>query len=156
MELSEMTYDVILKWMQDYFRDFNAYGQNPETIHRMDAYFAPDFEFLPYIAFIEPAHGRENWYEVLLSHPSGIEVLTPEDIIIDDRRKVVVVKIKTDVKDSETKEVLVTKRYFARYPLILDENGEIKIKNLEFFWEILPEGAMEVDDVFDRDRKKNK
>jgi hypothetical protein len=156
MQLEGMTYDVILKWMQDYFRDFNAYGQNPDTIHRMDAYFAPDFEFLPYIAFIEPVKGRDAWYEVLLSHPSGIEVFDPEDIIIDDRRKVVVVKIKTDVKDSETGEVLVTKRYFARYPLVLDENGDIRIKNLEFFWEILPEGAMEIDDVFDRDRKKNK
>lgn len=154
MKLDDMTYDVILKYMEDYFKDFNAYGQNPDTIHRMDDYFAPDFEFLPYIAFIPHVHGREDWYKVLLSHPSGIERLTPEDMIIDDRKKVVVVKIKTDVIDSKTKEILVTKRYMGRYPLVLDEKGEIKIKNLEFFWEILPEGALEIDDVFDRDRKK--
>jgi hypothetical protein len=154
MQLGEMTYEVIVTYMQDYFRDFNAYGQNPETIHRMDKYFAPDFEFLPYIAYVPPARGREQWYQVLLSHPSGIERLTPEDMVIDDRKKVVVVKIKTDVIDSKTKEILVTKRYSGRYPLILDESGEIKIKNLEFFWEILPAGALEIDDVFDRDRKK--
>ena len=113
-----------------------------------------NFEFLPYIAFIPHVHGREDWYKVLLSHPSGIERLTPEDMVIDDRKKVVVVKIKTDVIDSKTKEILVTKRYMGRYPLVLDEKGEIKIRNLEFFWEILPEGALEIDDVFDRDRKK--
>jgi hypothetical protein len=31
----------------------------------------------------------------------------------------------------------------------------LKIKELKFFWEVLPPGAMEIDDVFDRDRKNN-
>jgi hypothetical protein len=37
---------------------------------------------------------------------------------------------------------------------VLDENNNIKIKELNFFWEVLPPGAMEIDDVFDRDRKQ--
>ena len=95
----------------------------------------------------------EEWYKVLLSHPSGYERLTPEDIIIDERRMVVVVMIKAEISDSKTGEVLVTKRYFARYPLVVDEDNKIKIRKLQFFWEVLAPGAMEIDDVFDRDRK---
>jgi hypothetical protein len=30
----------------------------------------------------------------------------------------------------------------------------MKIERLDFFWEILPEGALEIDDVFERDWKK--
>jgi hypothetical protein len=149
----EFTYEGIVKYMKEYFEAFNAYGQNPETIHRMDEYFAPDFEFLPYVATIPKVKGLDAWYRVLLSHPSGYEKLTPEDIVIDERRKVVVTMIKAEIMDSKTREVLVTKRYFARYPLVLDENNKIKIKNLQFFWEVLAPGAMEIDDVFDRDRK---
>jgi hypothetical protein len=150
----ELTYESIAKYMKEYFEAFNAYGQNPATIHRMDAYFAPDFEFIPYVARIPKVVGREEWYKVLLSHPSGYEKLTPEDMVIDDRRKVVVVLIKAEIIDPATREVLVTKRYFAHYPLVLDENNTIKVKRLQFFWEVLPPGVMEIDDVFDRDRKK--
>ena len=151
----ELTYENIVKYMKEYFEAFNTYGQNPETIHRMDDYFAPDFEFIPYVATIPRVSGRDPWYQVLLSHPSGYEKLTPEDIVIDERRKVVVVMIKAEILDSKTRELLVTKRYFARYPLVLDENNTIKIKDLQFFWEVLPPGAMEIDDVFDRDREPN-
>ena len=149
----EPTYDSIVKYMNEYFETFNTYGQNPDTIHRMDDYFAPDFQFIPYVATIPGVEGREPWYQVLLSHPSGYEKLTPEDMVIDERRKVVVVLIKAEILDSKTRELLVTKRYFARYPLELDENNKLKIKKLQFFWEVLPPGAMEIDDVFDRDRK---
>jgi len=150
----ELTYGSIASYMKEYFEEFNTFGQNPATIHRMDKYFAPDFEFIPYVATIPKVVGRDAWYKVLLSHPSGYEKLTPEDMVIDDRRKVAVVLIKAEIIDPATREVLVTKRYFAHYPLVLDENNTIKIKRLQFFWEVLPPGAMEIDDVFDRDRKK--
>ena len=149
----ELTYDAILDYMNKYFETFNAYGQNPETIHKMDDYFAPDFEFHPYVAFIKPVIGREEWYRVLLSHPSGFEKLTPKDIVIDERRKIVDVLIEAEISDTGTGEVLVTKHYFAHYPLVLDENNTIKIKELRFFWEILPEGTMDIEEVFARDRK---
>ena len=148
------TYDDIVDYLRVYFEDFNQYGQNPATIHRMDAYFAPDFEFIPYVAWIPRVSGRESWYKVLLSHPSGYEKLTPEDIVIDMKRMVAVVMIKAEISDSKTGELLVTKRYFARYPMAVDENNKLKIKKLQFFWEVLTPGSMEIDDVFDRDRKK--
>jgi hypothetical protein len=153
-EVMELTYDTIVKWMKDYFDTFNAHGQNPKTIHRMDDYFAPDLEFSPYVAGVVHTSGRDAFLRVLLSHPSGVEKLTPEDILVDERKKVAVVLIKAEISDSKTREVLVTKRYFVRYPLALDENKNIKIKKIQLFWEVLPPGVMEIDDVFDRDRKR--
>ena len=146
----KMTYDQLAAWIDEYFAEFNKYGQDPAQIHRMDEYFAKDFVFNPYIAYVGKVAGRDNWYKVLTSHPSGVEVLTPEHVVIDERQQTFVAQIKTDVIDRDTREVLLTKRYLARYPLE-EEDGKWKIERLEFFWEILPEGALEIDDVFERD-----
>lgn len=146
----QMTYEQMAEWIDRYFEEFNKYGQDPNEIHRMDEYFSKDFVFNPYIAYVGKVHGRDDWYKVLTSHPSGIEVLTPEEVIIDERRQEFVAQIRTDLVDRDTQEVLLSKRYLARYPLI-EEEGVMKIERLEFFWEILPEGALEIDDVFERD-----
>jgi hypothetical protein len=145
-----MTYDEIVQWIEEYFAAFNTYGQDPDEIHRMDEYFARDFVFNPYIAYVGKVTGRDEWYKVLTSHPSGIERLTPEDLVIDEKRQAFVAQIKTDLIDRDTREILLTKRYLARYPLI-EEDGKMKIERLDFFWEILPAGALEIDDVFERD-----
>ncbi len=150
----KITYDTILKYTQEYFEAFNKYGQSPDTVHKMDEYFAPDFEFQPYVATIEPVRGRDEWYKVITSHPSGYEKLTPEEIIIDERRMIFAARIKAEIIDSKTREVLITKRYFAGYPMEIDGNNKIKIKKLQFFWEVLAPGAMEIDNVFNRDWKK--
>jgi hypothetical protein len=149
----ELTHDNIVKYMKDYFETFNAYGQNAKTVHRLDDYFAPDLEFSPYVAGVGHVNSREEFYHVLCSHPSGIEKLTPEDIVVDEKQKAVVVLIKAEISDSKTGKLLVQKRYFVLYPLVLDENKTIKIKKIRLFWEVLPPGAMEIDDVFARDRK---
>jgi hypothetical protein len=146
-----LTYDQLVQWIDEYFEVFNKYGQDPNEIYRMDEYFAKDFVFNPYIAYVGKVSGRDNWYKVLTSHPSGIERLTPEDLVIDENRQAFVAQIKTDLIDHDTQEVLLTKRYLARYPLI---DGKMKIERLDFFWEILPAGALEIDDVFERDWKR--
>jgi hypothetical protein len=149
----ELTYDTIVKYMKDYFETFNKYGQNPKTIHRLDDYYAPDVEFNPYVAGIGHSTGRDEFYRILLSHPSGYEKLTPEEIVVDERRRIAVVLIKAEISDSKTGEMLVTKRYFVLYPLVLDENESIKMKKIQLFWEVLPPGALEISDVFARDHK---
>lgn len=148
-----MTRDEIAHWVDEYFQVFNTCGQNPDTIHRMDEYFSKDFVFNPYIAHVGKVAGRDEWYKVLLSHPSGIERLTVEDLVIDEVRQAFVAQIKAELVDRDTKQLLLTKRYLARYPLI-EEEGKPKIERLDFFWEVLPAGALEIDDVFERDWKR--
>ena len=149
----ELNYDTIVKFIKDYFETFNAHGQDPRTIHQLDEYYTPDIEFTPYVAGIGHSAGREEFYRILLSHPSGYERLTPEEIVVDVRRRIAVVLIKAEISDSQTGEILVTKRYFVLYPLVLDENDKIKISKIQLFWEVLPPGALEISDVFARDRK---
>lgn len=148
-----LTHDEMTAWIEQYFADFNLYGQDPDEIHRMDEYFARDFAFNPFIANVGKVAGRENWYKVLTSHPSGLERLTPEDVVIDERRQTFVAQIKAELSDRDTGQLLLTKRYLARYPLV-EEDGKMKIERLDFFWEVLPAGALEIDDVFERDWKK--
>jgi hypothetical protein len=149
----EFTYEAIYKFMQNYFATFNKYGQNPATIDRLNDYFAPDLEFFPYVSGVGHVKGRQEFYNVLLSHPSGNEKLTPEDIVVDEKRKAAVVLIRAEITDSRTHEMLVKKRYFVLYPLALDEQNSIKIKRIQLFWEALPPGSLEISDVFARDRK---
>ena len=59
--------------------------------------------------------------------------------------------LRTEVTDRKTGEVVVRKSYLPRYQLVLDENDTIKIKKLQFFWEVLPPGALDVHNVFRRD-----
>ena len=149
----EFTYDNIVQYMKDYFETFNKYGRDPETIHRLNDYYAPDLEFNAYVAGIGRSIGCDDFFRIQLSHPSSVEMLTPEEIMVDERRKIAIVQIKAEISDSQTGEILVTKRYFIRYPLALDENNNIKIKAIILFWEVLPPGAYEIDDAFARDHK---
>lgn len=148
----ELTYDNILKWMKEYFETYNSYAQNPETVHRMDKYFAPDMEFFPYVASLKGPEGsvnnREDFYKILAGHPSSYETFEPEDIVIDERRGVAVVLLKVQVFDSKTKKVLLRKSYLPWYKLILDENRNFKIKTIRFFWEVMPPGTLEVNELF--------
>ncbi len=148
----ELNYDTIQKWMKDYFETYNLYAQNPDTVHKMDKFFAPDMEFIPYVASLKgtegPVNSRENFYKILAGHPSSYETFKPEDIVIDDKRGVVVVLLKVQVFDSRTEKVLLRKSYLPWYKLILDENKDIKIQKIQFFWEVMPPGTLEVNELF--------
>lgn len=148
----ELSYEKIKKFMADYFKDYNAYAQNPKTVSRMRNYFAPDLEFIPYVAKLEHIRSTscEQFLRVLSEHPAGYEVFTIEDLVIDERQKTVVALIKAEIFESKTDKFLLTKRYLVHYQLVLDENKTIKIKKIRFFWEVLPAGALDVNDVFDR------
>ena len=152
----ELTYDNILNWMKEYFEAYNAYAQNPETVERMNDYFAPDMEFIPYVASLKGPKGsvtsRDDFYRILAGHPSSYETFVPEDIVIDEKRSVVVVLLKVQVFDSKTEEVLLRKSYLPWYQLILDENNTIKIKKIQFFWEVMPPGTLEVNELFNGQR----
>ena len=153
----ELVYDNIVNWMKDYFKVYSTYGQDPKTAQRMNDYFTPDLEFIPYIAALRgPVTSRDDFLRNTTSHPSSYEKLTPEDIAVDERRKVVVALLRLEIIDRKTEEVLVKKSSIAHYQLVLDENNTIKIKKIRFFWQDLPPGALEVVDVFGRDYKFRK
>lgn len=146
-----LTYENIAKWMQKYWNAYNKYAQNPETVSRMCDYFAPDLEFLPYIAQLSHMHTtkRDDFFSILTGHPRGYERFTLEDIVIDEQRNIVVALLKVEIHDSKTAKLLLTKRYLVHYTLVLDEKGNLKIKKILFFWEELLPGSLDVSEAFE-------
>ena len=151
----ELTYNNILDWMKEYFEVYSTYGQDTQTADRMNDYFTPDLRFIPYIAGIGGPEGgffsRDEFIHTAKSHSSWYERLTPEDITIDEKRKVVAVRFGMEVIDRKTGEVAVKKSAMAHYELVLDENNTVKIKTIRFFWEVLPPGVPEFYDLYEDD-----
>lgn len=141
------TYDEMLQWMQDYFKAYNAYAQNPETVERMSDYFSPDVHFIPYIsAFGGPENAvtnRDDFYRMFTGHPTVYEKFEVEDIVIDERRMVATALLDVRLYDSKTDKVLLRKHYLPRYQLVLDKNNILKINKILFFWEAMPPEADE-------------
>jgi hypothetical protein len=149
--IMKITYDNIVEFMKDYFETFSTCAQNPKTARQMEDYLTPDLEFVPYIAGNARISGRDEFLRLMSAHPSSIERLTPEDIMVDEKRRIAVVLIKTEIIDSATGKILVTKRYHVVYKLILDRNKTLKIRKILFFEEILPPGTLDVGDVLRKD-----
>jgi hypothetical protein len=152
----ELGYDSIVRFMDEYFPVYSDYGQDPATAYRMHDYYAPDFVFEGYVGLPEPVvyPNAEAFVEFDISHPSSYERLTPEDIAIDERRKVVWVLIKFEFIERKSGRVLVEEQGVSRYQLTLDENGAIKIKSLLFFPQRLAPGTVSGTDIFLRDREE--
>ena len=144
-------YDDISKFMEKYFDTYNKYAQNPETTQRMFDYFADDLEFSCAMAGVTGMNSRDEFLHIVSSHPSHREALKPEDVIIDERKKTVVVLATTEISDTKTDEILVKEKFFVRYQLIIDNNQTLKIRRILLFKEILPPGSITEVEVMKRD-----
>jgi len=136
------THDEIVKWMNEYFAEYNASAQNAKTVHRMDRYFAPDFTFIPYMyVFGGPQNaitGREAFYSMLTNHPADYERFVVHDIFVDEKRMVAVAFLGATIFETATDRVKVKKDYLPLYELMLDDKGALKISTIRFFWEASP------------------
>ena len=141
------TYNDVIEWMQEYFAAYNAFAQNPDTVHRMSKYFTEDVRFVPFISdFGGPEHAvtsRDDFFRMFIGHPTVYEKFEVEDIAVDERRMIAVALLKVALYDSKTEEVLLRKHYLPRYQLVLDETGALKISTILFFWEAMPPGVDE-------------
>jgi len=136
------THDEIVNWMHAFFNEYNASAQDAKTVHRMDAYFAPDFTFIPYMyVFGGPKNaikGSKAFYDMLTNHPEDYEKFIVQDVFVDEQRMVAVAFLDATIYETATDKVKVRKNYLSLYELKLDENGALKIATIRFFWEALP------------------
>lgn len=141
-ELMKPTHDEIVKWMNEYFAEYNASAQNAKTVHRMDTYFAPDLTFIPYMyVFGGPQNAitsREAFYSMLTGHPADYEKFIVHDIFVDEKRMVAVAFLGATIFETATDRVKVKKDYLPLYELMLDDKGALKISTIRFFWEASP------------------
>jgi hypothetical protein len=145
-EPMKATHDEIVKWMNEYFAEYNVSAQDAKTAHRMDTYFAPDFIFIPYMyVFGGPQNaikGRDAFYNMLTNHPADYERFIVHDIFVDEKRMVAVAFLEATIYETGTDRIKVRKNYLPLYELKLDEKGTLKIATIRFFWEAL---APEID-----------
>jgi len=136
------TYDEIVQWMNAYFEEYNRSAQDAKTVHRMDKYFAPDLNFIPYMyVFGGPDNAirsREAFYTMLTSHPEDYERFIVHDIFVDERRLAAVTYVEATIYETATDRVKVNKKYLPLYELMLDDAGDLKIRTIRFFWQSLP------------------
>jgi hypothetical protein len=137
----KLTHDEIVKWMNEYFAEYNASAQDAKTVHRMDPYFAPDFTFIPYMyVFGGPQSaikGRDAFLTMLTNHPSDYERFVVHDIFVDEQRMVAVAFLEATIYETGTNRIKVRKNYLPLYELKLDEKGVLKIATIRFFWEAM-------------------
>ena len=136
------TYDEVVKWMREYFDEYNRSAQDAATVHAMDTYFAPDLVFIPYnYIFGGPKNAinsREDFYSMLTGHPEDYERFVVHDIFVDAERMVSVAFLQATIYETATDKVKVQKDYLPLYELKLDEAGDLKISLIRFFWEGSP------------------
>ncbi len=148
----ELSYDNMLKFMEEYFTVYSKYGQKTDSAQRMHEFFTPDLRFIPYIEALGGPeggfHSRDEFLRTAVAHTAWYEILTPQDITIDDRRKTVAVVFGMEVVDNEKDKVVVKRTGIAHYQLALDDNNTIKIKTIRFFWQTLPPDTPEFYDLY--------
>ena len=129
----EFTHDNVRKWFEDYFAEFNRCNGDPKKVPDMEKYFAGDLQFISYIHGVKRPDDREGLLNTMI-HPGLLEELTPEEMVIDEKRKAVAVILKVQFKEEPTNTVFPAKNNCAIYQLV-DENGDLKIKKISYFTE---------------------
>jgi len=148
----DLTYDYILNWMQRYFETYNRYAQHPATTNRMCEFFTEDLQFTPAVSGLKGLDGRAAFLRSVSSHPSHIEKLKPEDIIIDVVKKTVAVLATTELTDTHSGEIAVVDRYLVRYQLVVDADDTLKIRQMLLFKKLLsPEETLKLRELIQRD-----
>lgn len=142
-EKMKPSYEEMVKFMKEYFKAYNDYAQNKETVGKMSDYFTPDVHFIPYISsFGGPENAvksRDDFFHMFTGHPSVYEKFEEiKDIVVDERRMVATALLHVALYETKTDRLLLRKHYLPRYQLVLDDNKRLKISQILFFWESVP------------------
>jgi hypothetical protein len=146
-------YAHIAAFMAEYFPTFSEYGQDPATVDVMHDFFVPDLQFFGYMGSSTGPltfSNRDAFLAYDVSHPWAYERLTPLDMTIDERRKMVFAIIAFEFVERASERVLVKSLGAAQYHLTLDEKSTIKIKRILYFPQRQPPGALSGGDVLGR------
>jgi hypothetical protein len=129
----EFTYENMVKWMDQYFADYNKYGGDPKTLPNMLKYYTPDIKLFSYTLNAEPL----NLEGILraMTHPGLHEEFTPHYYVVDEKRKVVVVQMSNQFWEEASRKTYPPKQLSVHYFMMHDKNKEIKFYKIYFFVE---------------------
>jgi hypothetical protein len=129
----ELTYENMVKHMDQYFADYNLYGGDPKTLPNMLKYYTPDILLYSY-AMQEEALPLERILQAM-THPGLHEEFTPNYYVVDVQRKIVVVQMANQFTEEAIKKSYPAKQLSVHYHLLQDKNGDVKINKIQFFTE---------------------
>lgn len=126
-----------------YFSAYSTIAQDPEKIHQMSAFFAPDITVSVFLGEVVDSN-FEEFIRLSSSHPSIQETLTPKHYIIDEAHGMIAALVKGVFTNSATGKVIREMDFSAHYQLKWDENGSIKIVHLWLFAQYAPDGEKNI------------
>ena len=132
----KLTYENMKKFMVKYFKYYNKYSQDLETCYKMKEFWPEKFKATAYYHRkngpfpIVCSNGTDFLNIIVQMHQKLEEVLTPLDIIIDEKRKKIGATLSIKKKSRKTGEQYDFTA-IAIYQLGLDEENTIKIESLD-------------------------
>ena len=151
----DLSYDNMVKFMDDYFIDYNRYGGDPKTLPNMYKYWTDDIELH---SFTLNAHLDRPFYRdrilQAMTHPGLHEEFTPAYYVVDERKKAVVVQMKNQFTEEATGKSYPAKELSVHYYLVQDENQNIRVNKIMFFTEVAAPGDTNVMEIMKKYRDK--
>jgi|GEM_PF-1384337 len=134
----ELTYENMKSFMERYFRDYSSHVNSVESIDQLDELYTANFTSIVYMhakgmkyPFVRT--GREEFKKSLVQgHVSIRENLFPNNIIIDEKKKIAGVLLTSEKTIMKTGEKYVFDG-IGFYHLCTHEENKIKIERLDIF-----------------------
>lgn len=136
----KLTYEKIQEFIENYCKDYSLYANDADTMEKMDEYWLPE---LTVTAYFHRENGdypivyssRKEFQDFLVkSHQNIIDSMNPREIIIDVKKKKVVIQSVIEKTNRKTKEKIAIDG-MGCYHLEADENNNLKIKGFDFIWD---------------------
>jgi hypothetical protein len=140
--MMELTYENMVKHMDNYFADYNRYGGDPKTLPNMLKYYTPDIKLYSYNPKSEEPLDLPHILQAM-THPGLHEEFTPNYYVVDAKNKIVVIYMQIQFTEQAIQKTHPAKQASIHYHLLLDDKGNIKFNKILFFTEASPasEGA---------------
>ena len=140
----EFSYEMISKWFDGYFEQVRRNQGDLEKVPNLKKYFTSDFEFMMHTAPSQASNKPMSRDALLMSfvHPGLQEEILPRTYVIDSKQMRVAVQFEIRFRDEPSGKNWTPIQASAHYHLTADENGDLKIRRIEYWTERLP------DDVF--------
>ena len=132
----DLTDENVEKWFNAYFEQVNK-SQGPiERVVNLRKYFTRDFMFHMYTPppFFQSPLSRDKFL-MLFVHPGLYEAFKLCHYVIDLKRMRAVVQFEIQFVDEISGESFPPKQCSAHYRLELDENKDLKIKEIKYWTE---------------------
>jgi hypothetical protein len=141
----EITYELVSNWFDAYFEQVHKNQGLLETVRNLEKFFNSDIELRMHTGPSQTST-RMSRDELLMSfvHPGLREDIVPRYYVIDLRHMIIVVQFEIRFFDEPSNKHWNPIQASAHYHLMLDENGDLRIRRIEYWTEALDDDIFEI------------